>query len=96
MELIKNKYFYFGIISGILWTSFSVIVFFLFLSDLPIEKTLVYSYNENKLGEIISLASLINLPIFFISIRLKNLNFASGIVTFLIFIVISIALLKLF
>ena len=95
MDFIKNKKFYFGIISGVLWTTFILILFLLILSDDPIEYTLKYSYNNNKLGGLIALSSLINLPIFFIAIKKNKITFASGLVAFLILIVIIIAILKL-
>ena len=95
MDFIKNKKFYFGIISGILWTSFVLIIFLLILSDDPIEFTLQYSYKNNKLGGVIALSSLINLPIFFIAIKRNKISFASGLVAFLILLVLIIAFLKL-
>ena len=94
MDFIKNKKFYFGIISGILWTSFVLIIFLLILSDGPIEFTLQYSYKNNKLGGLIALSSLINLPIFFIAIKRNKISFASGLVAFLILLVLIIAFLK--
>ena len=95
MDFIKNKKFYFGIISGILWTTFVLIIFLLILSDDPIEFTLQYSYKNNKLGGLIALSSLINLPIFFIAIKRNKISFASGLVAFLILLVLIIAFLKL-
>ena len=95
MDFIKNKKFYFGVISGILWTSFVLIIFMLILSDDPIEFTLQYSYKNNKLGGLIALSSLINLPIFFIAIKRNKISFASGLVAFLILLVLIIAFLKL-
>ena len=95
MDFIKNKKFYFGIISGVLWTTFILIIFLQILSDDPIEYTLEYSYNTNKLGGLIALSSLINLPIFFIAIKRNKITFASGIVAFLILVVLLIAFLKL-
>ena len=94
MDLVKNKKFYFGIISGVLWTTFILILFLIILSDDPIEYTLEYSYKNNKLGGLIALSSLINLPIFFIAIKRNKISFASGLVAFLILIVIIIAFLK--
>tara|TARA_B100001559_G_C16117898_1_gene447053 strand:+ start:13 stop:309 length:297 start_codon:yes stop_codon:yes gene_type:complete len=95
MDFIKNKKFYFGIISGVLWTSFVLIIFLLILSDEPIEYTLQYSYSNKKLGGLIALSSLINLPIFFIAIKKNKINFASGLVAFLILLVLIVAFLKL-
>jgi len=95
MDFIKNKKFYFGIISGVLWTSFVLIIFLLILSDEPIEYTLQYSYSNNKLGGLIALSSLINLPVFFIAIKKNKIKFVLGLVAFLILLVLIVAFLKL-
>ena len=43
------------------------IILLFFLSDLTIEKSISSLYNQNKLGGLISLSALINLPIFFVA-----------------------------
>ena len=86
MDLIKNKKFYLELY-GILWTSFVLIIFLLILSDDPIEFTLQYSYKNNKLGGLIALSSLINLPIF-IAIKRNKISFASGLVAFILLVLI--------
>ncbi len=95
MVPIKNKKFYIGLISGFLWTTFILIILLALLSETPIEYTFKYSYKKNTLSGLIALSSLINLPIFFIAIKLNKISFASGLVAFLILIVIIIAFLKL-
>ena len=59
MEFIKNKYFLWGIFTGLLWTIFGVITIVVFLSDASIESSLITLYQQNKLGGLISIASLI-------------------------------------
>tara|TARA_B100001939_G_scaffold129543_1_gene112408 strand:- start:102 stop:395 length:294 start_codon:yes stop_codon:yes gene_type:complete len=95
MEFIKKKYFYWGIITGLLWTSFGVIILLFFLSDLTIEKSISSLYNQNKLGGLISLAALINLPIFFVALKKNKFEFATGLVAISVLFVIIIALLKI-
>ena len=48
MEFIKSKYFYFGIISGLLWTSFGVLMLLFFLSNDTLENSLLSLYNQKK------------------------------------------------
>ena len=95
MEFIKNKYFYWGILTGFLWASFGVIILLFFLSDLTIEKSISSLYTQNKLGGLISLSALINLPIFFIALKKNKFEFASGLVAISVLFVIIIALLKI-
>ena len=95
MEFVKNKYFYWGILTGFLLTSFGVIILLFFLSDLTIEKSISSLYTQNKLGGLISLSALINLPIFFIALKKNKFEFASGLVAISLLFVIIIALLKI-
>ena len=95
MEFIKDKYFYWGIIAGLLWTSFGVIILVFLLSDATLEDSFSYLYEQKRLGGLISMAALINLPVFFIALQKNKFPFAAGIVTLSILTVIFIALLKL-
>ena len=67
MEFIKDKFFFFGILAGVLWTSFGVLILLFILSNEPVEDSLSSLYLQNKLGGLISIAALVNLPIFFFS-----------------------------
>ena len=93
MEFIKNKYFLWGIFTGLLWIIFGVIT--IFLSDASIESSLITLYQQNKLGGLISIASLINLPIFFLALRKNKMSFATGLVTLSIVMVLVITYLKI-
>lgn len=95
MEFIKNKYFLWGIFTGLLWTIFGVITIVFFLSDASIESSLITLYQQNKLGGLISIASLINLPIFFLALRKNKMSFATGLVTLSIVMVLVITYLKI-
>jgi len=94
MEFIKDKYFFWGILTGLLWTSFGVIMLIFFLSDASVEESFLYLYEQKKLGGLISIAALINLPLFFIALKKNKMAFAAGIVAISMLTVIFIALLK--
>ena len=95
MGFIKNKYFLWGIFTGLLWTTFGVITIVFFLSDTSIESSLTTLYQQNKLGGLISIASLINLPIFFLALKKNKISFAKGLVTLSITMVLIITYLKI-
>ena len=95
MGLIKDKYFLWGIFTGLLWTIFGVIIIVFFLSDTSIETSLVTIYQQNKLSGLISIASLINLPIFFLALKKNKMSFAKGLVTLSIAMVLVITYLKI-
>jgi len=95
MEFIKSKYFYFGIISGLLWTSFGVLMLLYFFSNDTFENSLLSLYNQKKLGGLISISALINLPVFFVALKKNKFAFASGLVAISLILVMLIAFLKL-
>ena len=95
MGFIKNKYFLWGIFTGLLWTIFGVITIIFFLSDTSIEGSLITLYQRNKLGGVVSIASLINLPIFFLALRKNKISFAKGLVTLSIVMVLVVTYLKI-
>jgi len=95
MEFIKDKYFFWGILTGLLWTSFGVILLVFFLSDASLEDSIFYLYKQKRLGGLISIAALINLPLFFIALRKNKVPFAAGIVAISILTVLFIAVLKI-
>ncbi len=95
MGFVKNKYFFWGIIAGSLWTCFGVLILLFIFSDATIEYSLSSLYRQNKLGGLISIAALINLPIFFIALGKKKFSFAAGLVALSIILVMFIAFLKI-
>ena len=95
MEFLKDKYFFWGILTGLLWTSFGVILLVFFLSDASLEDSIFYLYKQKRLGGLISIAALINLPLFFIALRKNKVPFAAGIVAISILTVLFIAVLKI-
>jgi len=96
MEFIKDKSFFLGILTGLLWTGFGILMLLFFLSDLTLEESLSNLYQQKKLGGLISLAALINLPVFFIALRKNKFPFAAGLLAFSLLLVMFIALLKLY
>ena len=95
MEFIKDKFFLWGIFAGLFWTGFGVIILVYFLSDDSIERSLQFLYDQNRLGGVISLAALINLPIFFLALRKNKFPFAAGIVAVSLTLVFLIVFLKI-
>ena len=95
MEFIKDKYFFWGILAGLLWTSFGVLVLLFALSEASIEASFSSLYHQKKLGGLISLGALINLPIFFIALRKNKFAFAAGLVAISLVLVLLVAILKL-
>ena len=95
MEFIKDKYFLWGILAGLLWTSFGVLILIFFLSDVSLEASFSSIYQHKKLGGLISLGALINLPVFFIALRKNKFAFAAGLVAISLVLVLLIAVLKL-
>jgi len=95
MELIKNKSFFIGMLSGLLWAGATLILMTFFLSDYSIEESLYEFYLQNRLSGLISIAALVNLPIFFLALRKNKYAFASGIVGISLVLVLVIAFLKI-
>ncbi|MDA7693277.1 hypothetical protein OAP80_03370 [Flavobacteriaceae bacterium] len=95
MEFLRDKYFFWGVLAGLLWASFGVIMLIFTLSDTSIEASFYSLYQQQKLGGLISLGAMINLPIFFIAIRKNKFAFAAGLVAISLVLVLLIAILKL-
>ena len=95
MGFIKDKYFFWGILTGVLWTSFGVLILLFFLSNESIEDSLSSLYYQNKLGGLISISALINLPVFFIALQKNKFAFAAGLVAISLVLVLLVAFLKL-
>ena len=49
MEFVKSKYFS-GTICGIIVTSFGVLILLFFLSEVPLEESILKLYKKQKLG----------------------------------------------
>ena len=51
--------------------------------------------SQKKLGGLISLGAIVNLPLFFIALRRNNMGFATGLVLGCLVLVLTVALLKI-
>ncbi|MDC1056106.1 hypothetical protein OAQ07_00965 [Flavobacteriaceae bacterium] len=95
MEFLKDKFFLWGILAGLFWTGFGVFLLVYFLSNDSLENSLQFLYDQKRLGGVISLAALVNLPIFFLALRKNKFPFAAGIVAISLVVVLLIIFLKL-
>ena len=95
MGFLNDRAFYLGLVTGLLWTAFGVLIVTYFMSQHSLEQSLKYLYKKNQLGGLLSLGALINLPIFFLAIRKNKIAFASGIVIFSLLMVMVVAVLKI-
>ncbi|MCY4215370.1 MAG: hypothetical protein OXC92_00100 [Flavobacteriaceae bacterium] len=88
MEFIKNKFFLIGIVAGLLWTSVLAMMIISIRSPVPLDQIIIQLYQAQKLGGLIALSSLINIPIFLLALSKNKLHFAGGIVVacFLLFV----------
>ncbi len=76
-------------------TFIGMTLFTLYFSEGGLISSLQLLYYQNKLGALISLGALLNLPAFFILIRKREYQIAYGLVTVLILLVVVVALLKI-
>jgi hypothetical protein len=93
---LRNKETAIGVIIGLLLTGIGMSLYTLFLSEDSLLNSLMFLYQEKKLGALISLGALLNLPAFFILIRKREYRIAYGLVGVLIILVGVVALLKAF
>ena len=59
------------------------------------EEVVSLLYKKQKLGGLISLAALINLPIFFVALRKNKYDFAAGLVAISLILVLIIGVLRI-
>ena len=91
---MRNKENAIGAIIGLVLTFIGMTLFTLYFSEGNLISSLEQLYYQKKLGALISLGALLNLPAFFILIRRRDYQIAYGLVTILILLVAIIALLK--
>tara|TARA_B100001029_G_C15063481_1_gene460889 strand:- start:1179 stop:1460 length:282 start_codon:yes stop_codon:yes gene_type:complete len=84
-----------GIIAGLLASLSMTIFIIIFFSDATVEDSLMLLYRQKKIGGLISLGALVNLPLFFLGIRRGKENFAKGVLIISLIFVTIIALLKI-
>ena len=72
-----------------------MIFILLYFSEGPIEDAISSLFQQKKLGGLISMSALVNLPLFFLGIHKRKTNFAKGVMITSIFIVLIVAALKI-
>ncbi len=92
---MKNKNLFQGVIASFFASSSTMIFILLYFSEGPIEDVIVSLFQQKKLGGLISIGALINLPLFFLGIHKRKTNFAKGVMITSIIIVMMVAILKI-
>ena len=91
---MRNKEQLIGAIIGLVLTFIGMTLFTLYFSESDLISSIQLLYDQNKLGSLISLGALLNLPAFFVLIRRRDYQIAYGLVTVLILLVVVVAILK--
>ncbi|NCF30826.1 MAG: hypothetical protein GWP29_02910 [Bacteroidetes bacterium] len=92
---MRNKELFQGVIASFFASSSAMIFILLYLSEGPIEDAIVSLFQQKKLGGLISIGALINLPLFFLGMHKRKTNFAKGVMITSIIIVMMVAILKI-
>jgi hypothetical protein len=92
---LRNKELFQGVIASFFASSSAMIFILLYFSEGPIEDAIVSLFQQKKLGGLISIGALINLPLFFLGIHKRKTNFAKGVMITSIIIVMMVAILKI-
>jgi len=93
---LKAKNILNGFISGLLASITGMILISVILSQVTLEESLIQLYYQKRLGSLISVGALINLPIFFIAIKKEKYDFSLGLILISLFFVVLITFLKIF
>ncbi|MGB1971573.1 MAG: hypothetical protein ACPHSE_03670 [Flavobacteriaceae bacterium] len=91
-----NKDLILGMLLGLGLTLIGMSLFTLYFSEAGLMESFSLLFEEGKLGALISLGALLNLPFFFYLLRTKQYKIANGMVGVLIILVGIVALLKAF
>lgn len=91
--MVKKKLI--GFLIGITATTAGIVIFTVIFSPNSIFISLKSLFLQKKLGALISLGSLINIPLFFILLKLKKINHLYGLISSLLLLVVIIAVLKI-
>ena len=91
--MIKKKII--GFLIGITATLVGVTFFTIIFSPESISSSLKSLFIQKKLGALISIGSLINIPLFFVLLKLNKINYAYGLVSYLLLLVFIVAILKI-
>ena len=91
--MIKKKII--GFLIGMTATLAGVTFFTIIFSPESIYRSLKSLFIQKKLGALIIIGSLINIPLFFILLKLNKINYTYGLISFLLLLVFIIAILKI-
>jgi len=91
--MIKKKII--GFLIGLIATLAGVTFFTIIFSPESISRSLKSLFVQKKLGALISIGSLINIPLFFVLLKLDKINYAYGLLSFLLLLVFIVAILKI-
>ena len=92
---MRNKELFQGVIASFFASASAMIFILLYFSEGPIEDAIVSLFQQKKLGGLISIGALINLPLFFLGMHKRKTNFAKGVMITSIIIVMMVAILKI-
>ena len=91
---MRNKEKLIGALIGLVLTFTGMVLFTIYFSGASLFNSFELLYQEKKLGSLVSLGALLNLPAFFILIRRRDYQIAYGLVSLLILLVFVVAMLK--
>lgn len=92
--ILMNKETLLGMLAGTALTFIGMYLFTLLFSDTGIIDSIGLLYAQGKLGGLISLGALLNLPVFFYLLQQYRYKIAYGMVSVLLLFVGLVALLK--
>tara|TARA_B100000925_G_C21989546_1_gene466136 strand:- start:445 stop:723 length:279 start_codon:yes stop_codon:yes gene_type:complete len=90
--MVEKKIIGFAI--GIASSLLGIISFTLIFSPESISNSLESLFTQKKLGALISIGSLINIPLFFILLKFNKINYAYGMISSLFLLVFIVVVLK--
>ena len=90
--MVKEKLI--GFVFGITATLAGIIFFTIIFSPESISYSMKSLFIQKRLGAIISIGSLINIPIFFIFLKFNKVNYAYGLISYLLLLVLIVVVLK--
>ena len=84
-----------GFVFGLTATLLGIIFFIIIFSPESISYSTKYLFIQKRLGAIISVGSLINIPLFFVLLKFNKINYTYGLILSLLLLVFIVAVLKI-
>ena len=91
--MIKKKLL--GFVFGITTTLVGVVFFTIIFSPESISYSMKSLFIQKRLGAIISIGSLINIPLFFVLLKFNKISYIHGLILSLLLLVFIVAVLKI-